>query len=866
MPERTSILEEIRSGGYEASLITTFNAYLPFYEDVVLRHLMGGGVRHNVLMMDATQTALAVDQHPPHSVGRYYTLAPIKVAGAFHPKVIFLVGKKKGTLLVGSHNLTLSGFGYNREMTNVIRYRGDADLEGAALLGSAWQYVLDWATSQANTLPAHILDMIRKVADFAPWLKENQVDAPDHCRILAANPESPGLWQQLKEFVGTGPVNRVVVSGAFFDARLAFIEKLRDDLAPKELYVGIDPASVQLPAGKELPGVTFVNAEKLGATEKEKDRTGYLHAKSIAIHKEDGETVLAVGSANPSHPAWLAPGVSQNIEMMIVRKGEEARLAAEDLGLFKVPAMPVVAEEDWQKIKENWRRFESSSENPLAAQVVIALASEAEIRFKVSAADLPADLECELFASTQEQSIKRHARLAGSEYVLPAEGLPGQVVRFRFSLSGRPFTGLVQHTRQIEGLSRTGSQRRLSEALASLSTGAPNLDDFVECIKEIIKINDSVTSTKSASRVLGTRGKEEASGQKEGAALSIGQAEVAEQEQARKQRLRGSDDLGYLLDVLLYSLRDEVTVGLDDALEERDAKGRSEEEQVNEDDDDVDPNVPPVEDEDQKSEPRVRDPLPVCHNKVSSLVDSACDKLESLKKGRLELAQIVVILAGVLSALRLLRGLEGKVPWIGAGQTAVPFASRRKLFNKVAEVLYDGDFSIISLGPKHSQLSEFDEFARLKGLIIWLAWDSEIRFAGPKPFNESLDECNVRRGINRLYVATAQLIAGDGDVSNEARQSIGQLGLGNLDWLDRLMAVDTMIRDVCGDPGRAENCASAKAGDFGFNSLNPALGVREIFPRGMDKQALSGVISENPRFVFPKNIIRAIPFEWILKK
>lgn len=52
MSDGISILEEIKRGGHEASLITTYNAYLPFYEDVVLRHLSNNGVRHNILMMD----------------------------------------------------------------------------------------------------------------------------------------------------------------------------------------------------------------------------------------------------------------------------------------------------------------------------------------------------------------------------------------------------------------------------------------------------------------------------------------------------------------------------------------------------------------------------------------------------------------------------------------------------------------------------------------------------------------------------------------------------------------------------------------------------------------------------------------------
>ena len=42
----------------------------------------------------------------------------MKAGGSFHPKIIVLLGKKKGIAVVGSHNLTLAGFGSNRELTN----------------------------------------------------------------------------------------------------------------------------------------------------------------------------------------------------------------------------------------------------------------------------------------------------------------------------------------------------------------------------------------------------------------------------------------------------------------------------------------------------------------------------------------------------------------------------------------------------------------------------------------------------------------------------------------------------------------------------------------------------------------------------
>ena len=72
-----SILEEISRGGYEASLITTYNAYIPFYEEVVLPKLMRSGVRHNVLMMDARQCVASLSQSIPRASGRLYSLLPM---------------------------------------------------------------------------------------------------------------------------------------------------------------------------------------------------------------------------------------------------------------------------------------------------------------------------------------------------------------------------------------------------------------------------------------------------------------------------------------------------------------------------------------------------------------------------------------------------------------------------------------------------------------------------------------------------------------------------------------------------------------------------------------------------------------------
>src|SRR5262245_16196163 len=85
-----SLGQALREGGFTASVITTFNAYLPFYEEVVLRRLVAAGCTNNIVLMDARQCAscLAEDSFRPRRAGSDYTLVPVSMPGAFHPKLL----------------------------------------------------------------------------------------------------------------------------------------------------------------------------------------------------------------------------------------------------------------------------------------------------------------------------------------------------------------------------------------------------------------------------------------------------------------------------------------------------------------------------------------------------------------------------------------------------------------------------------------------------------------------------------------------------------------------------------------------------------------------------------------------------------
>ena len=265
MLPKISLLDELRKGGYEASLITTFNAYLPFYEEVVLRCLVNAGVRHNVLLMDAGQYAHSLASYPPRLAGLDYTLMPVKVAGAFHPKLIFLAGKRKGLILVGSHNMTLAGFGFNRELTNLIRIQGEEDAEGISVALAVWTEIEYWIAHFGVNVPDHVFRMVDRVKGFAPWLNGDAGIASD-IRLLASRPGARTLWEQLTDLVDSKVVAHVALGGAFFDQDLRFLERVLQDLAPDRFNIAIDPNTVQIPlCARTFSGASLVRAESLGA-------------------------------------------------------------------------------------------------------------------------------------------------------------------------------------------------------------------------------------------------------------------------------------------------------------------------------------------------------------------------------------------------------------------------------------------------------------------------------------------------------------------------------------------------------------------------------------------------------------------------
>ncbi|MCY3540421.1 MAG: hypothetical protein OXH31_00720 [Gammaproteobacteria bacterium] len=785
MLPKLSLLDELRKGGFEASLITTFNAYLPFYENVVLRRLITAGNRHNILLMDAGQFKISLEQHPPRFAGRDYTLAPIGVPGAFHPKLIFLAGQKKGLIVLGSHNMTLAGFGFNRELTNVIPISVTGDEAGVDQANRIWSEIKHWVDTSSKSTPSNIRDSIFRFQEFAPWLGANPFETDNDVQLLAGRSDGPTLWEQLCDLVNS-PVKEIFLTGAFFDKNLDFLNRIQTDLQPDQIVVAIDPNTVEIPTDSQIPpSVRFVHATNLGTDSTNDAASGYLHAKGMFLRQQNNDCLFVSGSANPSRPAWLASNSDGNTELMVARLGAEAESASQDLGFTEIPYLPVLNDNDWQTIANS----PSRTRNAVSSNCTfgVAIVKDDEVYF---ASDKASDLQCciPVLLNVDHQEIVRGKSLVLKEkqYVATFNQEELSQACFLRCVLGTQTVAilLLHHSRIVEDQARTGIQREFRTALLSLQTESPDIELLIRCVDKIT-LSDEAKISPMSSRGSSAEGDTDNSGDAAPDGLAIDVSEIRQRKS--RHRLTHSSDFGYLLDTLIFHLRFQE----ERTMESVDHRGRSEEEQVGEDD---------SEDADESGLTQMEREklLNLCHTKVHTVVRRITKHLNAYAElsgeaKRIEAFPAVLFrLMGVLAVLRELRRCDGRAQWVDQGKTTVPVEERTRLFREVMFSLIENEPSLLHMEKLSGELVTSEDVARLKGMLLWLAWDSGVHFEQQKPFMETPEKEIERLETNAMLLALAQTVRQDELVIEEARQSIGGISTsGNLAWIDGVHSLAT---------------------------------------------------------------------------
>jgi hypothetical protein len=807
-----SLLEALSETGFQASVIATYCCYFPFYEEVVLRRLLDRGCTNNILMVDAglCAEAFASEDTRPRRAGRDYTLVPVHLRGAFHPKLIVALGKSKGALFVGSHNMTLAGFGLNDEITNEFRTSGAGAREGAEVIRAALNYLQTFAP----TALSDVGQVFGAVKRNIPWL-DGPVAVESNERILMTTTgQDADLWGRVRPLVPKRP-STAFVCGPFFDKKLAFLQQLLDDVKPRRLVVGIDPESVEIDpvAVRKFRGAEFVNVGGLSPVPNRRESgTTYLHAKILWFVGSESE-LLVTGSANPSKAALLSGGDWRNAEAVVVDRRDGA---AKALGLDVLIAGPMVEAKDWERVAA--RQADRQQDTPDAVgTVILAIPTDEGLLL-----ERPIGPRITLAAFAADGSSLGHAVTGvNDQLVIDASAAvrDGAQTLRGVGQGKKPVVVLVHRPDEVAKNVGGDRQRELRRALGALDEDPAQLDTLLKLTEKVIFDSDDVVSPEPAIRRKAESSHDDAPkpGPESLAVDAVGRRA------GRKKRRLASGDILVLLDALMYRLGE----GLSGP-----ASARPPAEEVR-----------PVAEDDAGDEEPPPPPPPyellaeACRGKVGRLIRRMAKQLEAARTAGARRA--VVQLAAVLSVVHTLRTMEQRTEWRSKHLKLVDPDHEWLLFEAGGLALAWGGSSLAPRALKEGDGEPFQELSMAIGLLAWLAWETEInvRAAVERTSLIDLEEEDDPWYPIQVFAAVASQLADDLEARDTLIHAVGRTARRDADgssWVANHLRLADFVADVVKAPEAVKRPGRApRPGDLVIlgSALDPRVRIAlEVVP------------------------------------
>ena len=700
MPDQISILDIAESTGFEASLITTFNASLPFYEEIVLRRLRANGCRKNVVLMDAAQcsAAWASEATRPRLAGYDYSLIPVRSSAAFHPKIAIFVGPKRASILIGSHNLTVAGFGYNRELTNLIELSAKKQDDVGSILNDIWGSLASWLEKASGYCPS---ELIQEALSLQKHLKPfvNPGTVHNSAIFLSQTAGGLGLFAKLKELVNFG-VRRAIVMGAFFDEKLAFLTAIRSMWPEAEIVVGIDPDTVYLPLSSGDAKTRFVDTGALWGEENGR----YLHAKAVYIEGFDSQKMFLSGSANPSSAGWGLESATANTEAVMLLKDANAIDALSRTRLESLFDLPSLSAEILKSTTARASQLRISTQ-PSAPRVVVGTADAEAKRITVSFKD--AQLVKSISPLDDNDGlIPIHLTFTSEDSTLEiimdesAGAIRSLLLRSDLTAIARV---IVHHTAIVTATSASSKQHQIRLALGELGDSGADISRLIEQVSSVIFSGDVTKHATSVRRSTGSH--EERADKERPTSLSMSVEEITNQR--RKRKLLEGGDLGYLLDILIQRLHIPKASSPKSIA---DAEGGNPEEGQ---DDDLTPNASSDIDDEAIAA--------AVFAKSRSLINKMIAR-EALAAAEPErVTEMLAQLTAVLAIIKELKHLEMQGRWKDKNSALVDQDAMYKLMTKSMFYLFSSTHALWRAVEDEDIGTE--ELSSLNVLLSWLAWE-----------------------------------------------------------------------------------------------------------------------------------------------
>jgi len=311
MIERRNIIELIGNNQrkYHSCILTSYSLDFAFFEERILPALNRNGIKNVNLIVDGYQLEKAQEfTTGKELINKSYNFQAIyQKNGVFHPKIMLLIGKKHGLLLIGSGNISSSGLSSNDEIWSAFQLDNISN-ENSQIFAFVWDYLQPYI----NDALGFVKMKYKWIINHSPWLEElkieeNKINLKSINTTLnfISNKSNTSLYNQLLTFVPNNDIEEITIISPFYDKQGLFITNLYNDYKPKKINVIIDLKSETLPYDIDTETkkyISFYNWQECIKNTKNEDYYK-LHAKLIHFKYRDKE-IMYLGSANATISAF----------------------------------------------------------------------------------------------------------------------------------------------------------------------------------------------------------------------------------------------------------------------------------------------------------------------------------------------------------------------------------------------------------------------------------------------------------------------------------------------------------------------------------------------------------------------------------
>jgi hypothetical protein len=320
---------------------------------------------------------------------------------------------------------------------------------------------------------------------------------------------------------------------------------------------------------------------------------------------------------------------------------------------------------------------------------------------------------------------------------------------------GARVNAVVHHPLELAAFAQTDKERSLRNALDSLETDQPLIEELMKIVEKVIFDSDFNVSTPKGKS--DTTEKPRPQVEKVQDQFSISLSATHFQKRAI-QRLLSSGELGALLDALIHQLG----IGLEASIRPPLCLGLSEEALIDSEDEELVKIV-------HVDGPKL---VALCQRKIKSMLRRMIRQLENAATSDSLAPRALVQLAAVLGMIhRLCRVTSDEAMWLPRNETLVPIEARYEFFLDASRLLYSTS-GVMKRALGRLQNRPFEELSLIRGLLIWLAWDCDYHVENPAGFEDPDDvEANIW-GLSRLIAIALDLDKGK-EALEKARTAIG---------------------------------------------------------------------------------------------